>query len=126
MPIKHTPIKAVITHQGAIEVDKLGPPTCWAEETSDSIMLLYLDCDSKYPGILTDGEHEGVPELSLYASKTTIKLKEGVDRDLPTTLIFPDLTGWKIKMCQVTGRYTVALCLTYHPTDAENVPTNAE
>lgn len=105
---RHTPF--IVTNQGAVEVDKFHSQV-WVRKDAGDLILLSLDCDSKYPEILTYGEEEEGVAITLYASENTIKLKEGVSPDEPTILLFPEFRGFQVIMAQVTGRYTISILL---------------
>lgn len=109
MNLPETPLRVVITCQGAIELDRKTAPTADVVLRTERTLLLYVTTDSKR-GIVA-GWTSGPPGLFLAASKETLDVKPGTLRQDWTTIEFPDLgPEWRVFATEYS-KHTISVCL---------------
>lgn len=94
----------VIKKQGSIIVNN-----CWIHKRSDDIVLLIIDCKSKYFDIIMTGySSDGITSIFMDSNDRTLnKSDEFIG---PTEIEFPDYKGFRV-FATNTGRYTCQICL---------------
>jgi hypothetical protein len=100
----------VTVEQGMFRVSDVSRVAGGEEE---GFLVLYADCDSKYPCTIDSSGTEGIPEVLVFpqvnedGSYRSLHL-DGSKRDKPTQITLPAYTeGWS--MISDGGRYTVRI-----------------
>jgi hypothetical protein len=106
---RETPVK--IIRQGAIVVG-----SAWVEAEGADVVAIGLDCSTKYYDVSTSTHYTGAGydgwTIHLSSCAETLRMAEGIDRDLPTDVILPEFrAGWRPWTYDGGARYQVSICL---------------
>lgn len=108
MPEDLKPVAMRVLQQGAVRVNH-----AHAHRSGDGVVAIYVDLASKRIEIDGTGSgDEDLPCLWLAAASDSLHLDESHPRTRQTVIEFPEYPDWQVFSAAVTGRYTIALCLT--------------
>jgi hypothetical protein len=101
-------LKTIIAQQGAPRVGEADIVV-----KTDLVICAYIDLDSKRLEDLmpTANPESNCPGLSFWAGKGSLHLQDGLPVSAPTYLEFPELKGWEVFTCSLSGRYTASVVL---------------
>jgi hypothetical protein len=96
-----------VTEQGAVRVN-----AAHLHRAGDGFAAVYVDLHSKRVELAGTGNGDDeAPSVTLEVNEHTLQLDETQPRDRVTTFEFPEYIGWRVFATEVTGRYTLAVCL---------------
>ena len=97
-------IEMVVIHQGAPKVNH-----AYIEKGYEDMIAVGVDLRSKYCVVDAIGGDEECPEIFIGTTNESIDLNGNVDRNEPTLIKFPSLSGYRI-WCDSISRYTLRIC----------------